>query len=66
MKIRYIYYVLPLLFSTIWLAEADYGVKNLKGTASVDLLSSDIYNTSLRIEVEDYMLINLDNSSNKF
>ena len=42
MKIRYIYYVLPLLFSTIWLAEADYGVKNLKGTASVDLLSSDI------------------------
>ena len=66
MKIRYIYYVLPLLFSTIWLAEADYGVKNLKGTASVDLLSSNIYNTSLRIEVEDYMLLNLDNSSNKF
>ena len=66
MKIRYIYYVLPLLFSTIWLAEADYDVKNLKGTASVDLLSSNIYNTSLRIEVEDYMLLNLDNSSNKF
>ena len=66
MKIRYIYYVLPLLFSTIWLAEADYGVKNLKGTARVDLLSSDIYSTSLRIEVEDYMLLNLDNSSNKF
>ena len=66
MKIRYIYYVLPLLFSTIWLAEADYGMKNLKGTARVDLLSSDIYNTSLRIEVEDYMLLNLDSSSNKF
>ena len=66
MKIRYIYYVLPLLFSTIWLAEADYSVKNLKGTARVDLLSSNIYDTSLRIEVEDYILLNLDNSSNKF
>ena len=65
MKIKYIYIVL-LLLSNAWLAEADYNLKNLKGSAEVSLLSSDIYNTSLRVEVSDYMLLNLVESSNKF
>ena len=65
MKVRYIYMVL-LLMSNAWLADADYNLKNLKGSAEISLLSSDIYNTSLRVEVSDYMLLNLDESSNKF
>ena len=66
MRFIYIYYVLPFLFSTIWLAEADYSLKNLKGLSKVNLLSSDIYNTSLAAQVEDYMLLNVNSSNSEF
>ena len=31
------YYILMLLMSTIWAAEADYNLKNLNGTANLNL-----------------------------
>ena len=66
MRLMYIYYVLPFLFSTIWLAEADYSLKNLKGLSKVNLLSSDIYSTSLSIQVDDYMLLNVNGLNSEF
>ena len=66
MRLRNIYYVLPFLFSAIWLAEADYSLKNLRGLSKINLLSSDIYRTSLSVEVEDYMLLNVNSPNNEF
>ncbi len=64
MKIKSLYYILFLLISNVWLAEASYNLKDLKGLTDISLKSSNIFNTSIAIEVDDYMLIDLDN--NKF
>ena len=59
MKNKTIYYMLVpfLLISNIWLAESNYDSKNILGTAKINLLSSNIYETSLQVTVDDYLLV---------
>ena len=59
MKMKLKYYILMLLMSTIWAAEADYNLKNLNGTANLNLVSSDINTTSMSLSVNDLSLIHI-------
>jgi len=49
MKIKSLYYILFLLISNVWLAEANYNLKDLKGLTDISLKSSNIFNTSIAI-----------------
>ena len=55
-----------LLMSTIWAAEADYNLKNLNGTANLNLVSSDINTTSMSLSVNDYLLLDVDKINNRY
>jgi hypothetical protein len=58
-----IYYLILLLcVSFIWLAESNQ-IRNISGSSSINLLSSDIYETNLEIRVDDYLLLSSNNSS---
>ena len=63
---KYCPIVLFLLISNIWLAEADYNLKDLKGTSKIELISSSIYETSLETTVQEYMIVPLDDTGTKF
>ena len=66
MNMKLKYYILMLLMSTIWAAEADYNLKNLNGTANLNLVSSDINTTSMSLSVNDYLLLDVDKINNRY
>ena len=67
MKSKKIYYILISLFmiSNIYLSEANYDIHNVSGTTEIKLISSNISKTSLKVEVEDYLLIPTENGKFK-
>ncbi len=67
MKSRKIYYILISLFmiSNIYLSEANYDIHNISGTAEIELIYSDISKTSLKVKVDDYLLIPTENKKFK-
>ena len=64
MKYKGIYYL--ILVSTIWCSAPNYNIKNIEGTSAIELLYSNIYETSLVSRVMDYNLLSLDKSDAKF
>ena len=50
----------------VWSSESNYSIKDLSGTAKVELLYSNIYETSLVSEVTDYTLLPLDPTGAKY
>ena len=50
MKNKFIYYL--ILFTMVWASEPNYSIRDLSGTAEIDLLYSNIYETSLVSKVK--------------
>ena len=66
MKNRYKYYlVLVSFFSFIYLSEINYEMRNIRGSSNVSLVSSNIYETTLEISVDDFLLIPIENNKYK-
>jgi len=63
-KNKFIYYL--VLFTVIWCSEPNYTIKDLSGTAKIDLLYSNVYETSLVSKVTDYSLLPLDPTGTKY
>ena len=65
MKNKYKYYIILLsVVSFIWMSDLDYTVRDIEGSSNITLLSSDIYETTLEITVDDFILLPTD--SNKY
>ena len=54
------------LVSMIWSSVPNYTIRDIKETSNIELLNSNIYETSLISRVMDYNLIPLDDSNTKF
>ena len=66
MKNKYKYYIILLsVISFIWMSDVHYTVRDIQGSSNITLLSSDIYETSLEIIVDDYILLPTDGDKYK-
>ena len=62
---KYTYYLLNIVLLSHFILGNNVEISNNLPSTRIDLISSDIYNTNLLAEVENYSIIELENNKHK-